>query len=227
LKINVFFAKKVIELRNKTDYGSEKLHFILKRDGFSVSQRQIQKVLEINKLTDSFPKRKGQRSYIRYQWPISNFMRHCDFTFYNGKWYLTYIDDRSRKIIATGEFDNANEKNAIFLLRQALLINQVNPYILLSDKGTQFFNSKRNKKKERTPSLFEQELQDMGIQFWTSRRNHPQTNGKQERWFGSMKTRFKKRPDKSLKSFVEWYNKERIHHALNYRTPEEVYNKNL
>ena len=42
-----------------------------------------------------------------------------------------------------------------------------------------------------------------------------------------MKTRFKKHPDESLYEFVEWYNKERIHDALDYRAPEEVYRENL
>jgi putative transposase len=125
--------------------------------------------------------------------------------------------------MAAAEFDNANEKNAIFLLHQAILTNEVSPYIILSDKGTQFYNSKKNKKGERTLSLFEQELKELGIEFWTSRRNHPQTNGKQERWFGSMKQRFKKHPDRSLQDFVKWYNEKRIHHALAYNTPDKVY----
>jgi putative transposase len=225
--LNKNFVKKVIELRRTTDYGSEKLHFVLNRAGFKVSQHIVQRVLDDANLTDPCPKRRGQKKYVRYQWPISNFMWHCDWTFYKGKWYLTFIDDRSRRIMAAGEFDNANEDNAIFLLHQAILINQVSPYIILSDKGTQFYNSKKNKKGELTPSLFEQELEELGIEFWTARRNHPQTNGKQERWFGSMKSRFKKHPDESLQDFVKWYNEERIHHALGYKTPEEVYWENV
>jgi len=226
-QINANFARKVTELRKTTDYGSVKLHVVLKRAGFGVSQRQIQKVLDVNDLTDPCPKRRGKRSYVRYQWPISNYMWHCDWSKYKGKWCCVFIDDRSRKIMVAGEFSNANEENAIFLLYQAILINEVCPYILLSDKGTQFYNSKRNKKGERTLSLFEQELKELGIEFWTSRRNHPQTNGKMERWFGGMKARFKKHPDKSLQEFVKWYNEERIHHALNNRTPEEVYWENV
>ncbi|MBU4501062.1 MAG: integrase core domain-containing protein, partial [Nanoarchaeota archaeon] len=113
------------------------------------------------------------------------------------------------------------------LLHRAILTNEVSPYILLSDKGTQFYNSKKNKKGERPPSLFEKEVEELGINFWTSRRNHPQTNGKQERWFGSMKTRFKKHPEESLSAFVKWYNEKRIHHALGYKTPDEIYKENL
>ena len=129
--------------------------------------------------------------------------------------------------MASGEFDNATEANAIFLLYQAILANEVCSRIVLSDKGTQFYNSKKNKKGELTPSRFEQELDLLGILFWTSRRNHPQTNGKMEKWFDTMKKRFKKHPDESLQEFVKWYNEERIHHALDYKTPEEVYRENL
>lgn len=227
LPISGAFVEKVEKIRKETDYGSEKIHFVLTRQGFGVSQRQIQKILDLKGLTDPCEKRRGQRKYVRYQWPLSNFMWHCDWSQYKGKWYCVFIDDRSRKIMAAGEFDNANEENAIFLLHQAILINEVCPVIVLSDKGTQFYNSKKNNKGELTPSLFEQELEQLGIEFWTSRRNHPQTNGKMEKWFDTMKKRLKKHPDESLQDFVEWYNKERIHHALDYETPEEVYLKKL
>lgn len=227
LPISGAFAEKVEKLRKEMDYGSEKIHFVLTEQGFDVSQRQIQKILDLKGLTEPCEKRRGQRKYVRYQWPMSNYMWHCDWSEYEGKWYCVFIDDRSRKIMAAGEFDNATEANAIFLLHQAILINEVSPYIILSDKGTQFYNSKRNKKGERTLSLFEQELKELNIEFWTSRRNHPQTNGKMERWFGSMKARFKKHPDESLQDFVRWYNEERIHHALDYNMPEKVYLEKL
>jgi putative transposase len=225
--LNKNFVKKIIEVRKTTDYGSQKLQFVLNRAGFKVSQHIVQRVLDEAKLTEPCPKRRGQRKYVRFQWPISNFMWHCDWSQYKRKWYLTYIDDRSRRIMAAAEFDNANEENAIFLLHQAILTNEVSPYIILSDKGTQFYNSKKNKKGERTLSLFERELEELGIKFWTARRNHPQTNGKQERWFGSMKKRFEKHPDESLQDFIKWYNEERIHHALDYKTPNEVYWEHL
>ena len=226
-KINRHFAEKVISLRKETDYGSQKLHFVLKKQGFKVAQRQIQKILDENKLTEPCEKRRGQRKYVRFQWPISNYMWHTDWSQYQDKWYLSFIDDRSRKIMASGEFGNANEENTIFLLYQAILMNEVCPYVLLSDKGTQFYNSKRTKKGILTPSLFEQELIELGIEFWTSRRNHPQTNGKMEKWFDTFKKRKKKHPDETLQEFVKWYNEERIHHALEYKTPEEVYRENL
>lgn len=223
LKLNPVFVKKAVEIRESADYGSEKIHYVLKKQGFSVSQHIIQRILDEQKLTVPCPKRRGQRKYVRYQWPISNYMWHCDWSEYEGKWYCTFIDDRSRRIMAAGEFDNATAKNALFVLYQAALNNGVCPVIVLSDKGPQFYANKCNKKGEKGICEFEKELKELGIEFWTSRRNHPQTNGKVEKWFDTMKKRFKKHPDETLQDFVKWYNEERIHHALNYKTPEEVY----
>ena len=227
LKLNSSFVKKVADIRKSSDYGSEKIHFVLKNAGFGVSQHIIQRILNEQGLTEPCEKRRGQRKYVRFQWPISNYMWHCDWSQYKGKWECAFIDDRSRRIMASGEFTNATEENTLFMLYQAILLNEVCPVVILSDKGTQFYNSKKNKKGILTPSLFEQELTALGIEFWTSRRNHPQTNGKMEKWFDTMKKRKKKHPNETLQEFVKWYNEERIHHALDYKTPEEVYIENL
>ncbi len=223
ISINPSFVKKVVEIRKNDDYGSEKIHFVMKKEGFNVSQHIIQRILDEQGLTDPCPKRRGQRKYVRYQWPFSNFMWHCDWSFYESKWYVVYIDDRSRKIMAAGEFDNATQENALFVLYQAILTNEVCPVVILSDKGPQFYANIKTKKGERAISNFEQELDKLGIQFWTSRRNHPQTNGKMEKWFDTLKKRKKKHPEESLQDFVRWYNEKRIHHALGYDTPEKTY----
>ena len=55
----------------------------------------------------------------------------------------------------------------------------------------------------------------------------PQTNGKMEKWFDTMKKRKKRHPDETLQDFVKWYNEERIHHALSYKTPQKVYEENM
>lgn len=227
LDVNPIFRSKVVKIRNEDDYGSEKIHFVMKKEGFSVSQHIIQRILDEESLTEPCLKRRGQRKYVRYQWPMSNYMWHVDWTFYKGKWYCAYIDDRSRRIMAAGEFNNATTKNALFVLYQAILTNEVCPAIILSDKGSQFYANKHDETGKKGMSMFEKGLEILGIDFWTSRRNHPQTNGKMEKWFDTMKKRFKKHPDESLQDFVKWYNEKRIHHALNYKTPEEVYNENL
>jgi transposase len=76
IDINPSFVKKVVEIRRDDDYGSEKIHFVMKKTGFNVSQHIIQRILDEQGLTDPCPKRRGQRTYVRFQWPISNFMWH-------------------------------------------------------------------------------------------------------------------------------------------------------
>jgi len=223
MSINSSFVKNVVKIRQDDDYGSEKIHFVLRKRGFIVSQHIIQRILDEQGLTDPCSKRRGKRKYVRYQWPFSNYMWHCDWSEYKGKQYCIFIDDRSRKIMAAGEFDNATTKNALFVLYQAILINGVCPVVVLSDKGSQFYANKYDKTGKKGMCEFEKEMEKLGIDFWTSRRNHPQTNGKMEKWFDTMKKRFKKHPDELLQDFVKWYNEERIHHALDYDTPEKAY----
>ncbi len=225
--LNLAFVQKVVKIRKEDDYGSEKIHFVLKSEGFAVSQRQIQRILDEQGLTEPCEKRRGQRKYVRYQWPISNYMWHCDWTEYEDKQYIAFIDDRSRKIMAAGVFSNATKEKTLFVFYHAILINEVSPVIVLSDKGTQFFVNIKTKDGERVLSEFEQELNTIGIELWTSRRNHPQTNGKMEKWWHTMKRRKKKHPEETLEEFVRWYNEQRIHHALSYKTPEQVYQENL
>lgn len=227
MQINKRFAEKVISLRGETDYGKEKLHFTLKREGFNVSARQIQRILDVYGLTDPCEKRRGQRKYVRFQWPMSDYMWHCDWTTDAEIMYCAFIDDRSRKIMTAGEFKNATTEYAYFVLLQAILTNEVCPMVVLSDKGPQFYANKRDNTGKRALSEFETSLSDLGIELWTARRNHPQTNGKMERWFKTFKSRKKKHPEETLQDFVKWYNEGRIHHALGYKTPNEIYIENL
>ena len=154
-------------------------------------------------------------------------MWHVDWSQDGTDWYCAFIDDRSRKMMAVSVFSNAIEDNVLFLLYQAILTNKVCPVIILSDKGSQFYANKHKNSGEKGVSRFEEELIELGIEFWTARRNHPQTNGKMEKWFDTMKKRMKKHPEEKLQDFVKWYNEKRIHHALAYKTPEEVYQEKL
>ena len=58
LDINPVFRERVKEIREEDDYGSEKIHFVLRKEGFSVSQRQIQRILDEEGLTEPCLKRK-------------------------------------------------------------------------------------------------------------------------------------------------------------------------
>ena len=94
------------------------------------------------------------------------------------------IDDSSRFILAGGEFDADTTENIIQLLKVAMdkfgylaSIKQV-----LTDRGTQFYANKRDKN-GNADSRFEDFLKENKIEHIKSRFNHPQTNGKAEKWY--------------------------------------------
>jgi len=190
-----------------------KLHNYLKELGVSKSDKKKQK----------------QRRYSRYERKHSFSLGHMDWhesKVVEGKWVCVWIDDSSRKILAGIEVNNANTKNSIKIVDEVIKIaNNIysSPvFALNTDKGTQFFNAKYNKKGVREFGDFENYLKQKGIKHIPSRRNHPQTNGKNERWFKTYEENRAK--FKTIKEFVEWYN-DRIHLGLSRTegiTPNEA-----
>ena len=71
-----------------------------------------------------------------------------------------------------------------------------------------------------TPTVFENELLDLGIHLINSRPYHPQTNGKLERFHRTLETEVGRHD--SLGDFITYYNERRLHWSLdidNRQTP--------
>jgi len=86
------------------------------------------------------------------------------------------------------------------------------PESILTDRGTQFYAS-AGEKKVKGISKFERFLLESGIKHIVGRVNHPQTNGKIERFFGTLKA--KARYFNSIDELIYWYNNKRPHMSLN------------
>lgn len=134
------------------------------------------------------------------------------------------LDDASRMILAAGEFDNATAENSIKLLDEAY-----NKYLhiaikeVITDHGSQFYANKRNEKGEAKHS-FEEYCKQRGIRQILCKYNHPQSNGKMEKWFDTY-NRYRENFD-SINGFVDWYNRIRPHMSLNFdelETPEQAF----
>lgn len=218
----------------KTDWdkyrcGARKLHAIFKKKGFKVSRRKIEQVLVKEKLQKPFQRRKKPRKYKRYEWPLPDYMWHTDWhkikaKKLRGENILVFIDDCSRKIMGytTGAM---TAKNSIFALYSAISNNLVTPFIINSDRGTQFFPNKKDKK-GKTLHEFQKVLEELGITFIPSKRRHPQTNGKNEKFFDILDKEFDDRFE-TLDQFIDYYNNERLSEAVDYMTPNEAYEKRL
>jgi transposase len=116
-------CKEVIKQRwEKFQCGSVKLHKVLTAEGFGVSQRKIQQILDEYKLTAPCPKRRGQRKYCSYRWPSCTMVLHTDWSRCpkTGKDLIAFIDDHSRFIVGYGLYEGATTKNTLHCLYRIL-----------------------------------------------------------------------------------------------------------
>lgn len=141
-----------------------------------------------------------------------------------GKLYLiALLDDYSRFIVAAEYFKDQKGLNVIKVVRDAV-IAYGRPNQILADNGTQFKNLIGE-----LGTKYTKLLEDLDIKPIFAKPNHPQTKGKLERWFGTVKQMFlvearievKNNSACTLsefnlmfKTWVEWYNKEKPHRSL-------------
>jgi len=227
--LNCKFYDLVVKEWKANKCGARKLHAIMKRKNFGVSKRKIEQVMIAEGFQKPFPKRQKPRKYKRYEWPLSNYMWHTDWHIIKseklkGQNILVFIDDSSRKIMSY-IVGTQTTKNSLFALYDAISNHNVIPYSLNSDRGSQFVANKFDKDGNAN-HLFQQGLEELGIVFIPSKRRHPQTNGKNERFFGIFDREFDDRFE-NVNDFIKWYNDERLSEALNYQTPNEAYKKRL
>lgn len=216
----------IVEEWKKRKCGHRKLHAYMKRKGFGVSLWKIRQVMEREGLIKPCRKRRGQKKYKRYEWPLPNLLWHTDWFWCKRlqKYVIVYTDDRSRTVTGHGSFEEATTKHSLFVLYSAITEYGV-PYQLLHDRGSQFYANKRNKKGVAEHE-YEQALQDLGVIQVKGRAHHPQTNGKCEYFFKILNSEFDDR-FKTLDEFVDWFNTERLSEALDYKTPHEVFFKKV
>lgn len=156
-----------------------------------------------------------------------NEMWQTDFTYFKiigwGWYYLsTVLDDYSRYIISWELCSTMKAVDVKSTLNKALNHPNVNidvPPKLLSDNGSCYLSKELG--------IF---LDEFEIKHVRGRPNHPQTQGKIERYHRTMKNVIKLEhyysPDQlryRLKEFVKYYNDQRYHESLNNLTPADFY----
>ena len=205
--------------------GSTKMEIFLDTKRKHIPHNQIQSVLTKNGLAKPLNKKVYRKKWVRFERRHSNSLWHTDYCEIDGKQIITYEDDASRFITGYGEFTNATMENAINVIDEAIK-KYGKPRELLSDHGTQFTsNEKEKSKKDTQPNTFQEYLAKQGIKHIKARIKHPQTNGKQERLFSTLK-RLKKHFG-SLDKAVEAYNHKIFHLSLTtkkrIRTPYQAF----
>lgn len=216
IRINDTFKNKVLELWKERPRGVHKMWLALNKQGFSVSERQIQKVYRLEKLKMNKRKRPSQIKFVKYEWPRPNMLWHTDWTVcpFTGKQLIAFIDDYSRFIVHAEYFENATTENTLLAFANAIS-KYGKPQAILTDNGTQFTPARSDK------GPFSKWCDERDIKHILGRVHHPQTNGKIERWFGTYKQEFMEKD--TLETFRKYYNEERLHQGIGYKTPLSRY----
>ena len=214
-------------------YGSRKIRIYLRGLGYQVNRKRVQRLMRILGLAGMAPGPNTSRPHPQHQlYPYllrgveierPNQVWSTDITYIRlvrGFVYLVaVIDWYSRKVLAWRVSNTLDSGFCVDCLEQALQ-GYGTPEIFNSDQGCQF-----------TSETFTAVLQRQGIAISMDGRGRALDNIFVERLWRSVKQEdvylkgYADVPELllGLTDYFEFYNTERSHQSLNYRTPDEVY----
>jgi len=214
----------ILDLRRRFGYGACLIEKLLKNKGFSISHRQIEKLLIRQGLVVPNVKKQKPRKWVRYELPNPNDLWHTDWSYdpFTQQNLSVYLDDKTRLITSFGIFKRATAEKSIYLLKEGIKFFG-KPKSVMTDHGSQYYANKADSKQENTQ--FRIVLNALGIKHYLARVNRPQTNGKVERFFRTYKEEYARGIFSNLKDFIKHYNEERPHMSLLYKTPKQVWDE--
>ena len=213
------------------DAGPHTLSAHLERRGLPApSVTTIWRILTRAGVVTPEPRKRPRRTYIRFEADLPNECWQADFTHWPladgaDSEILTFLDDHSRYAISVTAHRVVTGPIVLAAFRAAIDAHGT-PASTLTDNGMVFttrFRAGRNG--------FERELVVLGVEQKNGRPNHPQTQGKVERFQQTMKKWLTAHPlaptlpvlQGLLDAFVHDYNHTRPHRSLRKRTPAEAY----
>lgn len=214
----------ILDLRRRFGYGACRIEHLLKNKGFSISHRQIEKVLLRNGLIEPNLGKQKPRKWVRYELPNPNDLWHTDWSYdpYTQHQLSVYLDDRTRLVTSYGLFKRATADNTIALLK-AGIATFGKPKAVMTDHGAQYYANRQDAKQQNTQWRIT--LDALGIKHYVARVNRPQTNGKVERFFLTYKTEYATGSFRCLGDFIKHYNNDRPHMSLHHNTPQHTWNE--
>lgn len=212
------------------EHGPLRIKQILRRLlGLPVTIHQVRQTLKNHQETQSAPKKKTRREPA----PICFFERnspnelwHTDVMYFimpnrEKVFVIGYLDDYSRYIVALDLFHRQTVANTLDLLKKACG-DYAFPREILTDGGRQFVSWTGN-------NQFGTYLRNHGIRHTVCRSHHPQTNGKIERFWRTLRMEFFDKAKIStfdelreqLQLYVKHYNFQRPHQGIGGLTPAD------
>ena len=213
-------------------YGSRRILAYLIQQGYKINRKRVQRLMSIMGLVAIYPKRnlsKPQKDFKKYPYLLRgldilspNQVWSTDITFIRlkeGFMYLTVVIDWYSRYVLSWRLSNTLEgRFCIEALEEAL--SKGKPDIFNTDQGVQYTSEK-----------FTKELEERGIRISMDGKGRALDNIFIERLWRTIKYEeiYLKEYEsarglaKSLRKYFDFYNKERFHQSLGYKTPEQVH----
>jgi transposase InsO family protein len=222
-----YLERRVVEVRHRyPDWGARKLRVVLAREGVELARNTIHRILLRNGLVKECDQHSPALQRFEREQP--NQLWQMDFKGPKG-WPqqvgpLSVLDDHSRYVIVLAAHGNTEGQPVREQLERAFQDGGV-PEAMLMDHGTPWWSQKAPSGRTKL-SLW---LMRQGIRLCWSGIRHPQTQGKVERFHGSLLRALSQRgaPRQDLQAWLDAYrwehNHVRPHEALDMKTPASVW----
>lgn len=225
--IDAVLALRAQLIADGLDAGAHTLRAHLQRQGRPTpSVSTIWRILTRAGMITAEPRKRPKRSYLRFEADLPNECWQADFTHWplaegTDAEILTWLDGHARYVLACTAHAPLTGQTVVDAFPAAVDTHGT-PASTLTDNGmvftTRFLHG---------PNGFERELVNLGIEQKNGRPNHPQTQGKVERFQQTLKKWLRARPPATtlhdlqaqLDEFTNIYNNQRPHRSLGKRTP--------
>ncbi len=214
-------------------YGSRRMAVVLRQLGYQVNRKRVQRLMRQLGIEAIYPKPRLSQAHPEHQvYPYllrglavtqPNHVWCTDITYLpvlKGHFYLVAIMDWFSRKVLSWRISNTLEVGFCLEALQEAITDYGAPTIFNSDQGSQF-----------TSNAFTACLKASGVQISMDGRGRCHDNIFIERLWRSLKYELIYlmafdngiHLNKEVRKWFNWYNQERPHQALSYRTPEIVY----
>jgi transposase InsO family protein len=220
-------------LEQGLDHGPQSIQWSLQRDGYTglPSPSTIWRILTRHGVITPQPQKRPKSATKRFTFDRPNECWQSDWT----QWTLAddspvaiagTLDDHSRYVPGLDADAGAGTSESVWEAMMAAITECGIPSMSLTDNGTVYTGRLRGYE-----SAFETNLRALGTRTINSAPYHPQTCGKIERFWQTLKKWLRARPAPAtveelnalLEEFRDFYNHHRSHRALRGATPAEVF----
>ena len=205
--------EEIIKLRKKTGWGAKRLKRLLKQE---FAHSTINQIIKEKGLTRKEGNRGRRARYICFQRKHANSLWHIDDSEFGDQVkVIAVIDDCSRYGLGILYITTVTT-HVVTQFLDRLIKKFGKPRQIISDNGSPYGLKSKY-------SRFDRWCRKNNVEHIRTRVKRPQTNGKVERVFQTIKKEIGF-CNKDLESFRYHYNQFRPHESLNWQTHSEVFN---